>query len=507
MSEILDSEYLLDVVGRLTLEAYVGNEITKTLPLRQQGATCYAHAVATVIHFVSKRIAGREVPKFTELRDIIIELGAFGMKGSPLEPVIKSACEIYRLRYRRITRVEAWKAAYQRRPVVTGFFLRQSQWDKFNRFFMDDKTKRSVIDITDVAFNRDEKNPLVTGHAAVLISADPRGYYYFMNSWGPEWGDNGYFRVKEMNVFNDHEFFEIYFEDQDLTDDEREMFKVKGLMTIQDLQTSNENYRRKLSEVEPQLTRQTEIIENQNKDMAELRNEINSLKAEIQVLTVEKKQTGVREETANESQLHDLMVELTALKNANSAFKDQLQGVTAERDQLLDKNAINNILYEDMKEECRTLTNLYSGITRYQLTNLDITKNLRIEVNTAVNFSSGHSPDRSYELFIEIMEIRTPFLHIAIRSASHNWYLGVDDKGKAVGIRTPYLFSLVISKDLQGDKFSGTVALESNIDREIALWDVLRARYIGIEGEAVFVKSEAVLEHERFYLRRILLPN
>ena len=43
------------------------------------------------------------------------------------------------------------------------------------------------------------------GHAVVLPSIE-KNCLKFLNSWGPNWGDEGYFRIENEEVFNDTEW-------------------------------------------------------------------------------------------------------------------------------------------------------------------------------------------------------------------------------------------------------------------------------------------------------------
>ena len=65
------------------------------------------------------------------------------------------------------------------------------------------------------------------GHAVVLIRCDP-DCLTFMNSWGTDWADGGFFRVKDQSVLNEMEFYDVYWTEDDLTDSEKQAYKIEG---------------------------------------------------------------------------------------------------------------------------------------------------------------------------------------------------------------------------------------------------------------------------------------
>ena len=50
----------------------------------------------------------------------------------------------------------------------------------------------------------------------------------FMNSWGSNWADGGFFRVKDQSVLNKTEFYDVYWTEDNLTDSEKEAFKIES---------------------------------------------------------------------------------------------------------------------------------------------------------------------------------------------------------------------------------------------------------------------------------------
>lgn len=57
----------------------------------------------------------------------------------------------------------------------------------------------------------------------------------FLNSWGKDFADRGYFRVEDKDVLNETQFFDIYWTENDLTDGEKEAYEREGAKKCQEL--------------------------------------------------------------------------------------------------------------------------------------------------------------------------------------------------------------------------------------------------------------------------------
>lgn len=69
---------------------------------------------------------------------------------------------------------------------------------------------------------------IVGGHAVVLIRCHPN-CLVFINSWGEDFADKGYFQVENEKVLHKMQFFDVYWKDEDLKPSERRAFKRKGV--------------------------------------------------------------------------------------------------------------------------------------------------------------------------------------------------------------------------------------------------------------------------------------
>ena len=73
-----------------------------------------------------------------------------------------------------------------------------------------------------------ESSQIVGGHAVVLIRCHPN-CLVFMNSWGQKFADGGFFRIQDEKVLHSMEFFDVYWEEDDLTTSEKKAFERKGV--------------------------------------------------------------------------------------------------------------------------------------------------------------------------------------------------------------------------------------------------------------------------------------
>ncbi len=75
------------------------------------------------------------------------------------------------------------------------------------------------------------------GHAVVLIRCSP-DYLLFMNSWGQEWGDGGFFKVKDASVLDRMIFYDVYWTLDDLKQSEKDAYRIEAIKKAKNLATS-----------------------------------------------------------------------------------------------------------------------------------------------------------------------------------------------------------------------------------------------------------------------------
>lgn len=224
--DVCCSDTLSELLVSVDLDIYISQTTRDFKAKDQVKATCYANASAAVLHLAMQRILGREggYPDFHELRDEIIK--ECGSGPVVTRWVLEKKCEKYRLHCRKVSIDGAKKAITEKRPVVAEFSLTDNEWDLFGNFYETNPVGILENDELDVSKRSSIPSPITYGHAVVLTSYNSK-CLIFMNSWGQDWGDNGFFRVQNAEVLR-LEFFDVYWTDKDLTEREKEYYKRHG---------------------------------------------------------------------------------------------------------------------------------------------------------------------------------------------------------------------------------------------------------------------------------------
>ena len=228
---VCSSDALSELLVSVHLDIYI-NGTTRGIRAKDQGddLTCYAFASATVLHLAMERIHGRleGYPSFEALKAEMIS--EHGKSRADTGEVLEKICPKYRLRCRKVCIKGAKDAIVNKRPVVARFRLTDDEWDVFENFFKPDKNPFGILaqDRLDVRKRPKNPPPPTSGHAVVLTSYNSQ-CLTFMNSWGEEWGDQGFFRVQNAEVLgNQLEFFDVYWELDDLSEVEKEKYQKYG---------------------------------------------------------------------------------------------------------------------------------------------------------------------------------------------------------------------------------------------------------------------------------------
>ena len=236
---VCDQDALADFLSAVDLDLYINGVNAENLsaPL-QVGGTCYANAMATAVHLAIQRIIkDREggYPTFTHIRKALIEkYGTEGVDESQFIDALQRLCRGYHLEVRNVNEKEAMEAVIEKRPVLAKFGLTNEEWDKFSQFY---KNKpRGVLTNEDLGISHPASPPDskdLDRHAVVLTSFGV-DHLRFMNSWGSDWADNGFFRV-QSSVLHATTYYDIYGTVSDLRPSERAAFKRRSEKVAADL--------------------------------------------------------------------------------------------------------------------------------------------------------------------------------------------------------------------------------------------------------------------------------
>ena len=192
----------------------------------QIGPICWCHSLAKIIEYGSHRIyRGKYLekypyPVFSDLRDLLIN--KYNNKGKTdfqMRKILDEILPKYFLRYSYYSNIQESKiklALMRGRPLVLTFDLSAMQWKNFGDFFR--KSKKGII--TNEILNKKipeylYKDETSDGHAVILIDHDDDSFIC-LNSWGKNWGDNGKFRIKDLNILVNPAIFDVYFYESDL---------------------------------------------------------------------------------------------------------------------------------------------------------------------------------------------------------------------------------------------------------------------------------------------------
>ena len=221
---VCSQEALSDLLADVDLDVYINQSVRDyEAQEKQEGHTCYAHASATVLHLTMKRIHGPEndVPTFVELKDEMI--GKFGKEAYSITKALDEMCENYNLRYKPVDVKGAMEAVASSRPVIATFKLNRDEWGRFKEFFI--TNGKGILTEKEINVAR-PSNPKRFGHAVVLTSFNSE-YLRLLDSRGSDWADKGFIKVQNADVLG-FQFYDVYWEIEDLNEKEKTSFKELG---------------------------------------------------------------------------------------------------------------------------------------------------------------------------------------------------------------------------------------------------------------------------------------
>ena len=212
---------LINLIASTKLDYYINSNINET-KAGDQGdkKTCYANAIAATICLASARVYTRKPLEFLDVRNKLEN--KYGING--IVNLYKALNEIlgkYKLKYKPIDdEKEARKAIIETRPCLAVFQLTGMQKENFKEFFQ--INPKGILTKEILNKPRTNSNNEKFSHSVVLTHIS-KNYLKFLNSWGTNWGDNGYFKVENANILN-AEFIDIYWELDDLDKNEKDNY-------------------------------------------------------------------------------------------------------------------------------------------------------------------------------------------------------------------------------------------------------------------------------------------
>lgn len=230
------ADALLDIIGRVRLDTFINDSHVRTCdnPSDQgKSSTCYAHAIAAVVHMSLLRIFEREggCPSIEEIRARILREFPPTDIGQVAEEVLKAVTRWHRpLRYCKVDEDGARQAVLHRRPVLATFRLSKSGWKTFSKHFGKPATRNTILTRAHMAAHRSPPND--GGHAIELSGCSPHSLT-FLNSWGNKCGS---FTVEDPIVLEMDgpservgvRFYDVFWYETDLTVKEREAYNNKA---------------------------------------------------------------------------------------------------------------------------------------------------------------------------------------------------------------------------------------------------------------------------------------
>ncbi len=221
---VCSQDSLVDTLSSVFLDLYINQASDEFGAKRQIGGTCCANAAAAVMYLAMKRIVARKggYPDFVALRDRIIEIQ--GIKGANIAEVLQEYCPAYGLHCETIGIEGALQAVASKRAVLAMFALTDPEWERFSEFF--ENSPKGILTESHLGKSKRDPKMELKGHAVVLTSFNSY-CLRLMNSWGTDWADQGFFRVRNSDVL-DTRFIDVYWTMDDMFESEVEAYKLEG---------------------------------------------------------------------------------------------------------------------------------------------------------------------------------------------------------------------------------------------------------------------------------------
>ena len=224
---VKDNDALFDLIGKINFQQYIINNINSFIPIEQNGPTCWAYAIATVIHMSLNRIYKKKIPSFEKIKDDLID--NYKKEKGNIKKILTKILPKYKLHFKKVKEIDAKYAIQKGRPCVFSFLLDKRGWEKFLYFYQNYKsdilTKEKFDNIN--APILDECKTI--GHAVV---------FFKYNSYCMEFINSskslGFFKIGDLSIFKRCHFYDIYWDLSDLTEEDKKNWEERNQELVKD---------------------------------------------------------------------------------------------------------------------------------------------------------------------------------------------------------------------------------------------------------------------------------
>ena len=223
---VKDNDALFDLIGKINFQQYIINNINSFVPIQQEGPTCWAYAIATVIHMSLNRIYKKDIPSFDTIKDDLIN--NYKDEKGRIKKILPKILPKYNLHYKKVKEIDAKYAIQKGRPCLFSFLLDKRGWEKFFYFYENNKSDILTKEKFDNLNAPTLANCKEIGHTVVFFKYNSY-YMEFINS-----SSLGFFKIGDLSIFKKYRFYDIYWDLSDLTDEDKKNWEERNQELIKD---------------------------------------------------------------------------------------------------------------------------------------------------------------------------------------------------------------------------------------------------------------------------------
>ncbi|CAD8130300.1 unnamed protein product [Paramecium sonneborni] len=210
-----EQDALINLIGKVNIEQYI-NSSNQFEAQEQEGGTCYANAIAAVYELIMQKIYKREggYPTFEKIRQDLIQ--QYGTEGGNTFKIVTKTCSSFRLQCRELKSISDIKQClHQERPLLARFYLCDDQWDSKDP-------------------NRLGFKPFFANNPKGILKNLPKDQIRMLEDMQLYYINQGFFKVKDLEVLCDMQFMEVFWTNNNLTKKEIQSFKQDAGQKITD---------------------------------------------------------------------------------------------------------------------------------------------------------------------------------------------------------------------------------------------------------------------------------